>query len=260
MKGILTVMGFTFRERARKKSFIISTAILLILSIAAICVPAIINSFKSTSNPATQSGTNGTVFVIDSQNIISSYTTELAKAFPGYNFVQKQAADKQNLIDEVKNSDNYDLMVLTLKSGTPYFDYYAKKEGNGPDTQQLSLAVKAIYDNTLLKQNDVSPQLMSKLNANVAYNYNTIGRGTAGGMIASCIVVILLFFAIYMYGIWVAMSIASEKTSRVMEILITSTKPSKIVIGKSIGMGLLGLSQLIGVIAVDALSLLCHLP
>ncbi len=40
------------------------------------------------------------------------------------------------------------------------------------------------------------------------------------------------------------MSVASEKTSRVMELLVTSTKPSIIILGKSAAMGILGLIQL----------------
>ncbi|OJU09917.1 MAG: hypothetical protein BGN88_14005 [Clostridiales bacterium 43-6] len=61
----------------------------------------------------------------------------------------------------------------------------------------------------------------------------------------SCIVILLLlFFAIYYYGYWVAISVASEKTSRVMEVLITSTKPQNIIVGQSLAMGLLGVMQL----------------
>lgn len=50
------------------------------------------------------------------------------------------------------------------------------------------------------------------------------------------------------------MSVASEKTSRVMELLVTSTKPSKIILGKSAAMGLLGLIQLSMVVLVGILT------
>jgi len=64
----------------------------------------------------------------------------------------------------------------------------------------------------------------------------------------------LLFFAIYFYGYGVAMSVASEKTSRVMELLVTSTKPSKIILGKSAAMGILGLIQLFMVVLTGTLT------
>ena len=60
----------------------------------------------------------------------------------------------------------------------------------------------------------------------------------------------ILFFAIYFYGYSVSTSVSSEKTSRVMETLVTSTTPTKIVVGKTIAMGLVGLGQLVGLILV----------
>jgi ABC-2 type transport system permease protein len=254
MKGILTVMGFTFRERARRKSFIISTAIIILLSVAAICVPAIINAVKSSSHQTGPTKVSTTVYVIDSQNIISADLTDFKTAFPGYDFVQKQPADEKSLSEKVKDNSGYNLMVLSLKDGVPTYDYYVKSSGDGPDTEQLSLAVKTVYGSNLLKQGNVPVQLINKVNANVNCSYSVLGRDTVGGLVAGYAVIFILFFSIYMYGIWVAMSIASEKTSRVMEVLITSTKPSKIVIGKSIGMGLLGLCQILGMLAIDALT------
>lgn len=254
MKGILTVMAFTFRERARKKSFIISTAIILFLSVAVICLPAIISAVKSSSHQTGATKISTTVYVIDSQNIISSKLSDFKAAFPSYDFVQEQPADENSLMDKVKNNTGYNLMVLTFKNGVPAFSYYVKSTGDGPDTEQLSLAVKAVYGSTLLKQGNVPAQLINRVNANINCSYSVLGHDTVGGLVAGYAVIFILFFSIYMYGIWVAMSIASEKTSRVMEVLITSTKPSKIVIGKSIGMGLLGLCQILGMLAIDALA------
>ena len=59
----------------------------------------------------------------------------------------------------------------------------------------------------------------------------------------------------YYYGYGVAMSVASEKTSRVMETLVVSAKPSRILIGKCLAMGVLGLLQMVGIIAF---ALICY--
>jgi ABC-2 type transport system permease protein len=71
---------------------------------------------------------------------------------------------------------------------------------------------------------------------------------------------IMLFFAVYYYGYGVSMSVASEKTSRVMETLLTSTKPSKIILGKSAAMGLLGLLQLAIIILTGAVTYKVFFP
>ena len=70
----------------------------------------------------------------------------------------------------------------------------------------------------------------------------------------------ILFFAIYFYGYSVSTSVSSEKTSRVMETLVTSTTPTKIVVGKTIAMGIVGLVQLIGLILVAVISYKIFIP
>ncbi len=52
--------------------------------------------------------------------------------------------------------------------------------------------------------------------SDVSFNVSELGKGKMNGYISSIVVSMLLFFAIYFYGYGVAMSVASEKTSRVM--------------------------------------------
>lgn len=249
MKGILAVMGFTFREQARRKSFIVSTVIIFLISVIIICIPQIVNSVKSTGNGKNQS--SGTIYIIDSKNILGGNLQNLETALPGYKFVEKQAVEEKSLEDSIKNNGDYSLFVLDLKDGSPSFQYFVKNSSNGPDPDNLKDAIKKAYSQKLLLQNNVPQSVIASAEADISYSVNELGKATAGGMIAGYAVIFILFFAIYMYGYWVAMSIASEKTSRVMEVLITSTKPSVIVLGKSIGMGLLGLAQLVALIAID---------
>ncbi|WP_264174062.1 hypothetical protein [Clostridium estertheticum] len=58
------------------------------------------------------------------------------------------------------------------------------------------------------------------LQTDISFNVSELGKGKIGSSISSVIVSILLFFSIYYYGYGVAMSIDSEKTSRVMELLL----------------------------------------
>jgi ABC-2 type transport system permease protein len=61
--------------------------------------------------------------------------------------------------------------------------------------------------------------------------------------------IVLIFMAIITYGIWVAMSVAEEKGSRVMELMLNATTPLQMLTGKVIGNGAAGLTQY-GVILV----------
>jgi ABC-2 type transport system permease protein len=61
--------------------------------------------------------------------------------------------------------------------------------------------------------------------------------------------VILMFMAIITYGQWVATSVAEEKSSRVMELLITAATPRQLLLGKVMGAGGAGLVQYVAIVA-----------
>jgi len=65
---------------------------------------------------------------------------------------------------------------------------------------------------------------------------------------------IVLFYAIYFCAYQVSSSITTEKTSKIMETLVTSTTPTTIVLGKTIGIGIVGLLQMIVIVATALIS------
>lgn len=65
---------------------------------------------------------------------------------------------------------------------------------------------------------------------------------------------IVLFYAIYFSAYQVSSSIITEKTSKIMETLVTSTSPRTIVLGKTLGIGIVGLLQMILIVGTALLS------
>ena len=66
---------------------------------------------------------------------------------------------------------------------------------------------------------------------------------------------VLLFITIVIYGMWVATGVAAEKSSRVMELMISAASPRQMLAGKVVGIGAAGLTQYLA-IAAPALVLL----
>ncbi len=64
--------------------------------------------------------------------------------------------------------------------------------------------------------------------------------------------VVLLFMTVIIYGMWVATGVAAEKSSRVMELMISAASPRQLLTGKVVGIGAAGLTQYVA-IAVPAL-------
>src|SRR5204863_1919389 len=67
--------------------------------------------------------------------------------------------------------------------------------------------------------------------------------------------VVLLFMTVVIYGMWVASGVAAEKSSRVMELMISAASPRQMLTGKVVGIGAAGLTQYVA-IAIPALVLL----
>jgi ABC-2 type transport system permease protein len=67
--------------------------------------------------------------------------------------------------------------------------------------------------------------------------------------------VVLIFITVVIYGMWVATGVAAEKSSRVMELMISAASPRQLLTGKVVGIGLAGLTQYLA-IALPALGVL----
>jgi ABC-2 type transport system permease protein len=88
---------------------------------------------------------------------------------------------------------------------------------------------------------------------------NSVGREVSTDLLSTGLIV-LVFMAIITYGMWVAMSVAEEKGSRVMELMLNATTPLQMLAGKVIGNGAAGLTQYGIVLAAVAGGLLAQAP
>ena len=248
MRDFLTVLTYTFRENIRKTTFIVSTAIILVLTVAIMIIPGFINqsdkSGKAAGNEQQTQVSEGNIYIIDNIKILNNDAGFLKLAFPGYKPEFKSASETDSLINRVKEEDKTFLLVLNENNGAPAFEYYYKKYGVGPNPEVLEPVIKNKYISSMLQSAGVNDNITAKVLSAPGLTQNELGKGYLKSTISGVIIIFVLFFAIYFFGYGIATSVASEKTSRVMETLVTSTRPSRIIMGKTAAMGLLGLFQL----------------
>lgn len=255
MREFMEVFKYTFKENIRKKSFIISTVVIVIIVMAALIVPSIISKSQASksgenTNITMSSGSSGTLYFVDKEGLFKEKLPHLKSVLSGYDIKEKAESDIESVKSEIKQDSTKSLLVVKSVSGTPGFDYYVNQYGEGLNPEVINQVFKKIYISGLLEKQNVSVDVIEKSLTDLSVNVNEMGKSKWGGYISSIFIVIILFFAIYFYGYGVSMSVASEKTSRVMEILVTSVKPSRIILGKTAGMGALGLIQLAIIILV----------
>ncbi len=260
MKSLFTIVKFTVKEYIKKKSFIVVNAIMVLIIIAICNVPNIINAFGSDEEDQKLK-----VQIVDNENVLNA-SSELFNQI-GLDYDIEYFNDKP--LDDVKKaiSDEEIDIAISLKKvdNTVAFDYIVKKNDVFSDNETtadiFSNIIKNVNTNRLLLEQNATPELIQAVNIPITYEIQGLEEtdGNQNFMIAM-VSSFILFFAVYFYGYSVSTSVSSEKTSRVMENLVTSTSPTKIVIGKTIAMGLVGLGQLVGLILVAVLSYKIFIP
>ena len=105
--------------------------------------------------------------------------------------------------------------------------------------------------NIKLKNSGLDPELIKKLGVNINTNLETFG-GEKTSKLGSGLKLAfggaagyLLFMFIIIYGNMIMRSVIEEKTSRIIEIIISSVKPIQLLLGKIVGTSLAGISQFV---------------
>ncbi|MGZ8502138.1 MAG: ABC transporter permease [Candidatus Limnocylindrales bacterium] len=78
----------------------------------------------------------------------------------------------------------------------------------------------------------------------------------ANRSILATVLIVLIFVTLTVYGMWVATSVAAEKSTRVMELLISAATPRELLVGKVLGVGGAGLTQYAGILVPAAIVVL----
>lgn len=245
MKQIVTIFKFTFLDGLRKKAFLVSTMFILVFVLAA-CLG--LNFFGDDQKEPAQAEQSAeapsmTCWYIDDDKLISAGAEALRQEYPEYAFKAGDSAQMDEYKSKIKEDADYSLILIQEKGGVPSVTILSKDFMSGVDAEGISAVLGKSYGAQTLAEKGYSAEDIAVAQTALPYETQVAGNMNVSGYVISLLLTFLMFFAIYYYGYGVAMSIATEKTSRVMETLVISAKPSRILIGKCLGMGALGLLQ-----------------
>lgn len=235
MRDLWIVLKFEFFEMIKKKGYILSTVFLGLLTFALAVSPMIWN--QSTDKPTSE--------------VNQGISIENA----GYVLNQIDAKDKEILINllKIKGSEIYDSVESLTKDlknekiqigfeveslnkvKTHYFN-----RGMASEQEPLFLEiVKQIGRSKDYGQLGVDINQINEIEARAVENEVIIlGRDSLSNYFITYFMSFAIYMLVILYGSTVATAIAREKDDRTMELLVTSTKPSNLIIGKVFGVGL----------------------
>lgn len=248
MRALNIIIQREFMSRVNTKTFILTTLLTPILFIAITVVPAVLAALNDNDDIRK-------VYVIDKTDKYAA----LFESSQNYEFVvlregESKPDEKATALLEIKGD---------LKANPTAVTFYSEKQQPPREltsyiNDKLTEAVRNQKIEDFTQQNNIEPQLVSDLQqilkskdriqvSSIRWDETGQEQKTMGEM-ASLIGLVLtffMFFFIMMYGSMVMQSVVEEKSNRIIEVIISSVRPFDLMMGKVVGVGLVGLLQLI---------------
>lgn len=249
------ILFHTFLSKFKTKSFLITTAITLILVIALTNLTTIIETFSGEDEKTE-------VAVIDQS---SSLLPVIQEAIQTMNEDVKLISfeESEELAKKEVEEGNYSglLIVDVDSSKLPVATYYTMDIAESSLSDNLLNSIQLVKNQLAANQLNLTNEQLVKLNEPVSFEKIALVKDAkteeelsqARGLVY--ILLFLIYFAVVLYSGMIATEVATEKSSRVMEILISSVSPIKHMFAKILGVGLLSLTQLALLMIVGYFSL-----
>lgn len=237
MSKIGLVIGREYFTRVKKKSFILMTFLgpLLMGGMIALAI------YLSIDEPENQ-----IVLVVDEAGINSNTnhlksTEEIKYVMAGTNL---DSAKAQLL------NDNFTALLYIprniVEASAAKLHY--KKYPSLMIQKKITFDLEEVIDNYKLVLFEIDPNLYRRIKTKVGLTTidaekNTEDKGKIAQSVVGFAFGILVYFFIFMYGVQIMRGVIEEKTNRIVEVIISSVKPFQLMMGKIIGIGLVGLTQ-----------------
>lgn len=241
-RNIGLVIGREYNTRVRKKSFLILTFVVPILFAALAFLPTIImmNTKEETREVA----------VVDRSGIAMPFLTNSDAA----NYYDFSNSDPDSLKAELDNLNKDILVVISPidSARSVSVQTFSKKPAGVDFSESLSRRVSNAVEDYRINSYDIAglDEIMSSVRANVKVQEYTLGADgketvSESGiyMVVSMVLGMLIYMFVAMFSGMVMSSVIEEKSSRVVEVLVSSVKSIDLMFGKIIGVALVALTQ-----------------
>lgn len=252
-QGVRLVALRELRERGKSKAYLISTVFTVIILVGAIVVPGLISGGPEEYEIGLV-GEGGEEVVATATEIANRDLTEGEEpdAFDTTRF--DSAEEAEAAIDEGTIEAALVGTEEIIVSGFGGFG-----GGEGPSSvSRLQEAASTIRVQELVAEDESAAEVISILGSEPLEVRDISGddgsnQGTRGAI--AFFGLILMYIAVLTYGTWMLSGVTEEKTNRVVEVLLSTLKPWQIFTGKLIGIGTLGVGQMVLLIAVALVGL-----
>ncbi len=242
MKQFGTILKFELKSYFKNKVFVGVTIFLVALIAVVMFFPRIMEAFDSGEEETVQ---ERSVMLIsaDSAELAESVKEAFAGAFTDYD-----VRVANNGLEEIKKqiADGEAECAFALKDFTSYTYYVNNLSMYDENTYTADAVLQNVYRMHAMAESGISPEQAGQiLSMQIEHETQSLGKDQMQNFFYTYIMIFALYMVILLYGQMVATNVATEKSSRAMEVLITSAKPTSMMFGKVIASCIAGLIQLV---------------
>ncbi len=245
MHKVAIVIRKEYLERVKSTGFIVSTVLIPILMASFIVVPILMQLLTNKSDLR--------VAIIDkTQKFKANLQAVFEKQAP-LQIVFADFADESEREILIKETDLGKLsgyLVLRYDSAGQILATYTSKNTTDFDLlRKLESGVRTAVRQQLLAERGFSQAEIQAFERPISFQTQKLSGGKTsndsgvGSFIISYVMALLIYSTLLGYGSMISAAVIEEKSSRVMEVLISSVKPVELMMGKIIGVGLVALTQ-----------------
>lgn len=248
MNKIGLIIQREFFERARKKSFIITTLVMPILMVGLMIAPSLIVVYGGSENHQVvvvdKSGKNISQRLISTPEVTFVDQSQMSKREACSTYNEESGIFAVLYIDEDIEAPN-GVQLITNSSSTPVIEQNITQQIKGIVERDKLMDEYGIEDIDL-KLASVATDIELNTFVNDGTGDEASMESTSSGIsyALGLILGMLLYMVIVLYGQMVLTSVVEEKSSRVIDVMVTSCTPFQLMAGKILGIASVALTQI----------------
>jgi ABC-2 type transport system permease protein len=240
MNKIKLILQREYMTRVRKKTFIVMTILGPLLFGALVIAPAWLATLEDTKTK--------NIAVIDSSKLFIDRLPETESI----RFTYLENESVEDVQQNFSESNYYALLYIThlVANTNNSVILYSDQQPSIGVKGHISAAIEKQLEQKKLRAAGIDENILQSVRTSI--NLRTIQWTESGeekesstelAMIVGYIGGFLIYFFIFLFGAQVMRGVIEEKTNRIVEIIVSSVKPFQLMMGKIIGIGLVGLTQ-----------------
>ena len=238
------ILKFELKGYLKNKVFVGITVFLVIAIAVVMFLPNIISLFKPEGGGDALPDEKDVMLIATENDAISALVSQyFTEAFPTYAVTVFDGNEEQTKAKVLAGEAACAFYMDSFSSYTYYVENLSMYDTN---TALASSVLQEVYRVNAMILNGVPSEVAGEIMA-VSIESETValGKDQAQNFFYTYIMIFALYMVILLYGQMVATNVATEKSSRAMELLVTSVKPVSMMFGKVLASCIAGFSQLV---------------